>query len=346
MLKEVLIWWTRQMRDLVPPRLRPSGTGLGRTLLLSIADGPPDLPAEVTVAERRGRRVTERLHLRLDALDHPPLRALLRLGLSVVLCPPPAVLLEREVTLPLAAEHELESVLGFEMDRFTPFTSAEVAWGFALRAREPTRGVVRVDLFLVPRAALHGILTALDQVDVAPTWLEFPRPDGTTRRLQLRRPNPVDEHWHRRALMFWAWCCAGLAVAAVAQPLFRQSIDLARTDRKIAALVPLVHEAQTLRRRIRGSATGADAVAGERIRIGNALSILAAVTQVLPDNTYLTEFRLRRRSLTLEGKSAAAAKLIALLSADPLFQNPAFSAPVTRDAHGADIFVLSARVKP
>ncbi|HYZ64615.1 MAG TPA: PilN domain-containing protein, partial [Acetobacteraceae bacterium] len=65
----------------------------------------------------------------------------------------------------------------------------------------------------------------------------------------------------------------------------------------------------------------------------------------LPDDTYLYELSLRDRVLTVSGQSAAAARLIPLLAADPAVRNPAFAAPVTRnETTGAESFSIRAEI--
>ena len=79
--------------------------------------------------------------------------------------------------------------------------------------------------------------------------------------------------------------------------------------------------------------------------LAEPLAALAAITRSLPDDTYLTDFTLNGRNVTLNGQSASAAKLIGLLAADPSIDNPAFSAPVTRlEATHTDLFSIRAAV--
>ena len=88
-------------------------------------------------------------------------------------------------------------------------------------------------------------------------------------------------------------------------------------------------------------------LSAERARVGDALAALAATTAVLPDDTYLTDLTLRQRHLVMNGRSAAAARLIGLLSAAPGLREPAFLAPVTRSDTGhADLFSIRAELAP
>ena len=73
---------------------------------------------------------------------------------------------------------------------------------------------------------------------------------------------------------------------------------------------------------------------------------LAALTGILPDDTYLESLTLQHRRLAVTGRSARAARLIGLLAANPVIRNPAFAAPVTRAPEGGDEFAIRAEVGP
>ena len=88
-------------------------------------------------------------------------------------------------------------------------------------------------------------------------------------------------------------------------------------------------------------------IARERGRVGDALQVLAVVTDTLPDDTYLTELSLHQRKLALSGESGAAAKVIVALSAEPMLHKTEFVAPVTRaPTGGLDMFSIESEVVP
>jgi general secretion pathway protein L len=345
--KQLLTWWAAQLRDLVPARWRAAPAGPASALVFALHSEPNGLV--VAVNERRNRRETERFRFPLDEAGIASAERLLRQrrrDLPVVVRPPPSWLLEREVTLPLAAADELDRVLAYEMDRFTPFQSDEVYWSFDLRSRDTGAGVVRVRLAVVPRIPLQGLIAPLEREGAGPSLLEFSVAGGAVRSIRIECSPTRRQGRQRSAVRLGAAACAALALAAVAQPLLRQSVALSGVDSRIAALNPRVAKAEALRRRLVSASTGADTIAREELRVGNPLRILASLTELLPDDTYLTSFGLHDRTLTLEGQSAAAAKLIGALSGDPLIQEPAFTAPVTRTRDGADLFALRAKIGP
>lgn len=348
-LRDLLNWWVAQLRDLVPARWRAAPSGPANALVFALHPEPGSADALIVVSERRNRREAERLRFSLAESGLAPAEPMLRQrrrDLPVVLRPPASWLLERDVTLPLAAADELGRVLAYEMDRFTPFQSDEVCWSFEVRSRDTRDSLVRLRLSVVPRALLVGLTAPLERAGAPPSALEFAGAGGAVRSLRIERPPTRQQRRWRRVVLLEALACGVLALAAVAQPLVRQAIALDAVDARIAALQPRVAKVEALRRRLVSAHNGADTITREEARIGDPLRILASLTELLPDDTYLTSFGLHDRTLTLEGQSASAAKLIGALSSDPLIQEPAFTAPVTRTRNGADLFALRAKIAP
>lgn len=351
MLGEFLTWYVQRMRELAPAWLRRAGPDLPDALVVMLPSGPQPGGAapEAIFALRRRRQEVPLGHFTLDgpglralpaALRRPPPRILLRL--------PPEALLERDLTLPLAAERDPGGVLRYELDRLTPFAAEEVFWAWRLEARDAGRGTLRLRISLVPKAGLLAPIGALRQAGLPPGGLEVPGPDGAPRAIGLGEAALAGsrrEAWRRRGFAAAGIACGGLAVAAVMLPFALQSLALATAERHMEALRPRVAEAEALRKRIAEAKGGQDAFAVEHARVGDALRVIAALTEILPDDTWLTDLTLRQRKLTMAGRSAAAARLIGLLSADPTVRDAAFVAPVTRAENGrADLFSIRAEL--
>ena len=286
---------------------------------------------------------------RLDEAGLPQLRAFagrLRTAGRVVLELPASLLLEQQASLPLAAETALAQVLTHEMDRLTPFRADDLFWSWAIAGRDTANGRLLVRLSIVLKAAVLPLVQGLARAGLTPTMLEVAAADGAVRRLGLVPPGSQGIR-HPRTVRIAAWACAALAAVAVAVPVVQQQWALATADERIAALQPRVALVEGLRRRLAASSNASDLFAAESARSGNAVLALAAVTRTLPDDTYLTEFTLRGRKLTLTGRSEAAVRLIGVLASEPGLSNPAFAAPVFRTIgdHG-DQFTISADLAP
>jgi general secretion pathway protein L len=144
-----------------------------------------------------------------------------------------------------------------------------------------------------------------------------------------------------------ALACAVLAVIALVLPPILQEIALYRTNAAAADLQPAVTQVEAIRRGVAAGDASRNVVSREIERTGNVLQILAAITRILPDDTYLTDFALRERHMTIGGRSASAPRLITALSADPAIRDTAFAAPVTRvPGTTGDAFTIKAEFPP
>ena len=338
-------WWFGQLAELLPQ-------GLRRTVLTAVDAmvikpiGPLGRGIEaVAIGLRRNGRETPLGRFGLGATDLAELPR--KTGRTAVLRLSEQDVLGKTVTLPLAAERELEQVLGFEMDRETPFKAEEIYWNHQIDGVDRQNGRLSVRLVLLPKANLAPLLTALGQFGIRPRRAEIADGPDAGAYLPLEGDGGRTHRASHRLIWSAAVCCAILGVAAVVTPFVRQGRALASLDQQIAVGRTAAAEADSLRQEIDRLTGSADFVESERDKAGRPLAVLAAATRVLPDDTYLTEMELQKRKVTLTGRSAAAARLIGPLAADGSFRNPGFAAPVTRvEALHTELFTINAEVAP
>ncbi len=343
MIGAFLSWWFDMLVGLLPDTLRPAGGGRGPALLVCVSDGDAD--SGFTLGLRGWRGV-----LPLGTLAHGAGRgrvpgAVTRAARShvIVLRLPSRYLLERQLTLPMAAARDLRGVLGYEIDRLTPFSAADVAWAHRIEATDPAADQVRVGLAMVARAAIRSILASLAQAGLVPQRVEIANGAGVVWSIPLDDTHPAQARAARWRMQAMGLLCGGLAAVTVVVPFVGQAVVEAELDGRIATLRPAVSEVERLRQRVMTEAARGDILASERAQAGNPLAALAALTGVLPDDTFLQEVSFAQRKVTLRGQSGGAARLISLLAADPALRDPAFAAPVIRTEDGrADLFTIRA----
>jgi general secretion pathway protein L len=342
MLAEFADWWLTQMRSLLPASILPAAT-LPDARIIAIEHLPAvggSLPAGSILLRRNGR---ETAIASLD-LDQPPLVAPLpgtaRLATGLRL--PRDSILRREVVLPLAAARNVEAVIGFELDRFTPFSADEIFWSIGPVKPDRVHGRLSMQLCFVLRTQVEALLQALRRSGLNPSFVETEGGPAGAGRIDLASEHRPARRW---AQTWLAALCGVLGVACLASPFLRQQIALDTVSQEIAAVAPAAQTAQRLRRQIEIAASGQAAIAAAR-RNGDALQVLASLTDALPDGTALNDLLLKSGDLTFDGRSTNAAALIGRLSALPGLKNPSFTAPVTRTADGnADEFSMHATVQ-
>jgi general secretion pathway protein L len=186
------------------------------------------------------------------------------------------------------------------------------------------------------------VFAALERIGIVPTAIEAMN-GGVPRRIDLSPPSSD----HRRALAAAAVVVLILAATAAAMPFVTQSLAMHAVQTDIAALNPQLMQVEALRRSLIAGAVGSDVIAAERARNGDALQVLATITDLMPDDTVLDDLALRQGKLEISGRSLAAARLISAMATDPILRNPSFAAPVTRTPDGkADSFVIRAELVP
>lgn len=339
-----LDWWLRQLAEMLPSGLRKAPVGAADAVIL---DG--DETGIAVLVRRRGkverigagsadeaglRDIARRLH----GVRGLPSRLLLRL-------PVPTILMKR-LSLPLAAQSGLEALLGFELDRETPFTRDEVYWSHRLRGRDVARGRLDVDFVVVPRAAIAWLLLPAQRAGLEPAGIEITA-GGEPLFVDVNAAAPRPPLYRERALVALAAAAAVLMFVTLAFPFLRQRLALSAADRAVTSLTAEAEQAARLRKSLDRVADVRALIDQQRQRAGSALSTLAAVTRTLPDDTYLTSLGLHDGKLTLTGLSASAANVLDLLAKAPGFRGPSFVSPIVhRDGENLEFFTISVALAP
>jgi general secretion pathway protein L len=330
MLARFFFWWTARIAELLPKSWTDAVAGAPDGIVADF-----DRMNNLTLSIRsRGTQeaITAGAAARLAGRKPVFLRAR------------PEVVLEKHHVVPTAPRRDLDQLLRHELARITPFASENLFWRWDGHPKPGDRSRLAVRLTMVPKAAVAEALEALAKAGIEPRFIET----GPAERPRLLA---IDDEAGGRAgrlpIRALAWACGCLAVVALALPVLLQQLALHATNAEIDKLQPAIKQVEALRRGITADGAGQAVLAREVERTGDVLQVLATVTQILPDDTYLTDFSLRERQMVLGGRSAAAARLITGLSADPTIRDATFAAPVTRvEGATADVFSIRASVAP
>jgi general secretion pathway protein L len=244
---------------------------------------------------------------------------------------PDAWALKRTLTLPMAARRNLDDLLDFELERQSPLDRSEVYHDYAilrtdLRAR--TMDVAwrimrrkKVDplIEICHKAGVELAVVALVSDERPPAGGTFPVSPGAVRLLHAHR-------WTVPALVV-AIVVLLAAVVAGAYSRNEQANDavLAKVaETRVAARSALRYEDQ-----INASHGRAAALVAEKQR-PMVTAMLAEVTRLLPERTWLTGFSYSEGEVRLQGYSSKASALIAIFDVSPLFGAAEFRAPVVQ----------------
>lgn len=326
-------WWFAQLAGLLPDVVTRLALRQPKAAILDVVSGTITLYVRArgetcSIAQASADDAgMELIAQALAAEKSSPSLLLLRL--------PEGGVLSKHLSFPSAARHDLRDLLGFEIDRETPFDHEEIHWSYALRRQDDPTGRIEVDLFIAPRHLVDPLIamarraglnpSGIESASTASTGMMFIPLGGETRKPWFNLERPIGP---------LAAAAGALVLIAFIAPVFYQEWEIAAADSKIAALETSAREAIALRSSVDAEAKAAGYFASKRQANGNPLAMLAAVTRTLPDNTYLTALTMRDGRLTLSGLSPAAAGLVGLFAHTPGFGEPTFESPVVESGNG------------
>jgi general secretion pathway protein L len=344
LLRNFLDWWLRQLVAMVPARAQ-LGVGASHAAVLDVANDEG-----VLMLRQRGKLTPV---AKGSIADPQALRRLVngvpasgRAMPQLVLRLSTATILRKRLSLPAGARWHIEKLLAFEFDRETPFAAAEAYWSYAVRHHDRVRHLLDVELIVVTRGDVDPLVAAIRRAGGDVIGLEIPSPAGKPLFVPLRENSRHQGLLAYRPLIGPLGAAIALAAIAIVVPFARIHFARNSADRTIAALTASAEQAGSLRKAVDQLTDTAAYLDQERQHSGPALAVLAGVTKDLPDDTHLSVLSLHAGHVTIQGLAQSTAKIVALLSKDPMFTAQAFDSPVVQDSSsGLESFTLSFALK-
>ena len=342
-------WWGTELLACLPERWRKLIAGSNEALLVE------QDAEEFVVSRERERhtvelgRIARNLGAEAQVAEFRRLQASIQNpALRTIFCIPESSTLTRNLSLPAAAEDNLRQVLGFEMDRQTPFKADQVYFDSRIVARDSASRSLRVELIVLPKALLDPQLASIgggaidfDAVDVRSRT----DGDGARRGINLL---PVEKRARRRDMRLPL--NLGLAVAAVLLLLFNMSESLSNRQIAVETMQAEVDKAAAAAREVGGfkkslqdSIDGANFLSEKKRKGVLTIALLNDLTGRLNDDTYLERLSVERNQIQIQGQSKEAASLINVLGDSPFLGNPKLEGQIQPDPRtGKDRFTISA----
>jgi len=338
-------WWTEELRNAMPAGLRTRMQYARRKLLMQVIDG------ELVFSIDNARSIQSLDSVLID--QDPQLQSqqirdliqrheLIEVNRDLVLSE--EVVLHTNVVIPLAAEANLRQALAYEMDRHTPFSAEEVFFTWRNLNRDREAGQLRFDLYVTPRDAVESQIEQLKRLGLPPTGVDVATPDGPMGINLL--PETLRYHIvNKQVRLNWAIAAVAvfLMILVMAQSLWLREHQLEVIGEAIENVRAEAMAVQQIRQQIDDANEAAGFLQNRKIENGYKLELLAELTRILPDNTFLDRLSMNEGTTQMQGKSGNAQSLIELINNSPRFENASFRGPTRLDNRsGKEIFDLSA----
>lgn len=340
-------WWIDELGGILPRGLRAAARSKEERLHLETKD------EEVIVSQGSTDKTEEigRYPLVGEALSPAQSQEVeeqVKRSREVILYLPANKVLIKTLTLPLVAESNLREVLGFEMDRQTPFTLDQVYYDQILRKRDAKHNSISVELIVTPRQYLDDLLGRLNSIGFQPQQVTIYQENGDQTPSFNLLPNESRQHRSdssRQLNIVLAVLALALLSATIALPLMNKTQVINALEARIELTTRKAEVVQRLHEEVEQLSTGSDFLVNKKQVTPLTLEIINELTRTLPDDTWINRLTIKGTEIQIQGFSASAAALIPLIESSDQMHNPRFRSSVTtsRDSE-LERFHLSADI--
>ena len=339
-------WWIGELAACVPSALRQRFAA-NRGRLLLIVDAAGDNLIEET---GDGRWPLGRIDV--DAPRDRQIVARLPRARSGELRPIAVRLDERRAlrttaSLPLAAERNLAQVIGFEFERLVPFKQSDAYFAYRVTARDKAAQTIAVELTIVPHVELAKIVAALPGLGFRAAEIQVAGGAGETPTIiPFANENRIARSRSGRRINFALGAVAMLfAIACIAIPLWRDRATIDSLDVQIANARHQAEASAALQKQIDAENRDQRFLIDRKQASPTITELLATLTQLLPDDTYLTELEVKGDEVRMVGLTGSATALLAAIAKSPSFRDASFESSITHDTKtNRERFDIGARI--
>lgn len=249
----------------------------------------------------------------------------------------------KPLSLPAQAKDNIEQIIQFEVDRQTPFSADQVYIGYQLNDNQEGKNI-SLTLAVVPK---HFIAKIVDYLASTVFQINTLLVDDSSTNIKIVL-SELNTHSPRFSqLNYWlVGLTVILTLAVLYKPIiyYEDAIDTIRTP-----LATAKKQAQGVSQLNAENAEMVERAQFLDKKSGNyrpRTALMNELAFVLPNHTWLEQSTVRDTLLTIQGESASASDLIALLTDSSYLTEVRFSAPTTmNDRTGKDRFKIQALIE-
>jgi len=327
-------WWGRELAFLVPQNLRRKlRDHQGYVIFTPLPQG-----FEVKFFDEDDKLLMER---RIDSTETGSYQQLKQQyptldKAELVLRLPAEQALQKVIFLPVAVQENLQQVVGFELDRYTPFTADQVYFSLVVLG-DTGYGQLQVLLIVVPKTHLDEQLKFLQDLDVQPHRVDYQLAANDFPQIRHRYNLLPDRYRQRGSRLSQSadWLLSGLlillALAILIWPVWMEG-------QAVESLKKSIEQLEKQNRVVDAQQSEIDALHAETQNLIDIkrqspalLAVLNELSKLLNDETWLTHMQFSGQHIQIQGQSPAASALIGVLERSEFFSNVSFVSPLTQD---------------
>lgn len=334
--KQFFRWWKKELSFLLPEKLkllvnehkgvviiRPKGHQLIITYHYN------ELDEHLVTLDREARIFTlQSLYDKDERLVKVPI--ILRLSEQDAI--------QKVLSLPIAAKENINQVVAYELDRYTPFKAAQVYFAVQKLPGVNEPGQLNVMLVLTTKELLDALYEDVKAIGISPLFVDyegFPNNIENTDYNYNLLPEKLRQKTARLPQLIHygliSLCCL-LLLSVIAMPIWFEYQTVERLRLKAESLEKDAKKVKAMQSSIDAVIDETNLLIKEKNATPSVILMLNTLSTIIKDDTWLSYAQYADGHLQIQGESTTASTLIALLEESELFVNARFASPVTQDS--------------
>lgn len=349
-LSRFFTWWGQELSFLLPKKMRASVARGKGFLVLEMLDDK----VKVSHVDREHDNLLGEFEY--NALAKNELNDLIENNAQykdadIVLRIPKKSSIRQNILLPIAAEANIQQVLTYELDKYTPFNKDQVYFDFIQEEKEKKTTHLNLVLVLVKKSTLDRMYERCLTLGLTPSFSDaeiHPVISGDAGSRYNLLPTNLCKKSDKKPLfiMLGSFFVAFLLLMVLLfYPLSKleDGLDKLKHHRRLV---------ETAAFKIEESKKGIDYlyqatqdVIDKQSELPAIINVIDTVSKVFNDETWVSQLRYSNKTLQLTGQSNNASSLIELLEKTDIFKSTKFISPVTKDNRtGMERFKISTEI--
>ena len=337
--KTFLHWWGRELAFLVPERIRDIFSHKQGFIIVSAAEDQ-----QLSLTYQVDGQTEHLATLEPDKSTNTYFRDLLagdeKLGKAkVILRLTGKEAIQKELSLPIATKENIDQVVAYELDRYTPFKADQVYFAvkrFPKQSKEVEQ--FKIQLVLTTKETLDDLYTTVKAMGIEPMIADY---EGVFNNFEYNNETynllpdrlrakvaklPQIIHSTLISLVFL------LLTAVIVMPVWFEYQAVEALTKKVQKLEKEAKKTKALQQEMSAMVEETQQLIDEKKSTPSVLVMLSTLSVLMKDDTWLAYLQYTDRQLQIQGESPAASMLIAVLEDSNEFSNAVFVSPVTQDS--------------
>ena len=334
--KQFFRWWKKELNFLLPEKIKQlvneqQGVVVispkGHQLILTYHYN--ELAEHLVTLDREARTFTiQSLYDKDERLVKTPI--ILRLSKQDAI--------QKVLSLPIAAKENINQVVAYELDRYTPFKAAQVYFAVKLLPGSNEPGQLSVMIVLTTKELLDGLYEDIKAMGISPLFVDY---EGLPNNIENTdyNYNLLPENLRQKTARLPQLIHYGLVslsglllLSVIAMPVWFEYQTVERLRLQTESLEKEAKKVKAMQSSIDAVIDETNQLIKEKTATPSVLLMLNTLSTLIKDDTWLSYAQYSDGHLQIQGESTTASTLIALLEESELFVNARFASPVTQDS--------------